>query len=101
MVIRHCSNWEESEHFPVPLSLALGVVIVEVLSGLPVSNPRPGHRSLTLLAEDFWDEEDRLTPLLDSSLSWDRHVVETLSDIASPEVFKCSIHRYLCTHLSH
>ena len=85
----------------MPLSSALGVILVATLTGLPVSNPKPGHLSLTLLAEDFWDEDDRLKPLLDSSLSWDEHVVKTLSDIASPEVFKYSIQRYLCTHLSH
>jgi len=64
---------------------ALGVVILEVLTGLPVTNPRPGHRSLTLLADDFWDEKDKLKPLLDSAIFWDDHVVETLTDIASPE----------------
>ena len=61
---------------------ALGVVVLETLTGLPAANPTKTHCSITLLADEYWDEDEGLRPLLDTNVLWASHTVAELAGMA-------------------
>lgn len=61
---------------------ALGVLLLELLTGLPASRPTPHHATIKALADEHWDEECKLLPLLDSKIQWRDDIASELTVLA-------------------
>ena len=51
---------------------ALGVVVLEVISGLSVSRPVPTHATIKDFAAEYWDGD--IWPLLDPKIKWNEDI---------------------------
>ena len=61
---------------------AYGVVLLEILTGLPAAKPTPQDGSLVSMAEGYWGVASKLEAILDPSIEWEERVVEALTDLA-------------------
>ena len=62
---------------------AFGVVLLELLTGLPAAKPTIQHGSLVELAEQHWGEAVKLEPVLDDRVVWHERVVEAPAQCAT------------------
>ena len=75
-----CKNGELSYKVD---SFAFGLVIIEVLTGLPVLNPAAGRSNLHTMFEEDMDTLENLQKHLDTRACWEAHMSERVSALYS------------------
>ena len=60
---------------------SFGVVLLEVLTGLPVLQPSPGYPTIVIYASDVFDEE-KFDTILDTKISWSAKSSSLLAEMA-------------------